>query len=66
VEDLSVFLNMGGHAAFVWSALGITAVVLVGIAIASVRRLRRSELTLNAAEAAAPARRRQNEPEAGS
>jgi heme exporter protein D len=60
VEDIATFLNMGGYAAFVWPALGIATVVLAGMAIASVRRLRASEAALRAAEAAAPDRRRRS------
>ncbi|MEP4378405.1 MAG: heme exporter protein CcmD [Alphaproteobacteria bacterium] len=58
MEDFTAFLSMGGHAAFVWPSLGIATVILAGMAIVSVRRLRRSEAALAAAEAASPNRRR--------
>jgi len=66
VEDITAFLNMGGYAAFVWPSLGIATVVLAGMTISSMRRLRQSESALRAAEAGSPARRRRTDPEAGS
>ncbi len=68
MEDFTAFLKMGGHAAFVWPALGIATVILAGMAIVSIRRLRHSETALRAAEAASPVRRRRAETgtEAGS
>ncbi len=56
VEAIATFLDMGGYAAFVWPALGITALVLAAMALASVRRLRASEAALRRAEAAHPRR----------
>jgi heme exporter protein D len=43
---MSQFLAMGGYAAYVWPAYGITAVVLVGLVVQSLRayRLRQREL----------------------
>jgi heme exporter protein D len=49
--ELDSFLAMGGYAAYVWPALGLTAVVLAGIAVASIARLRRAERALADAEA---------------
>lgn len=40
------FLAMGGYAAYVWPAFGITAVVLVALALASLRSLRTREQML--------------------
>ena len=34
------FLEMGGYGGYVWPAFGATAVVLVGLLLASVRSLR--------------------------
>ena len=36
------FLDMGGYAAWVWSAFGLTAVVLVANVIAAERRYRQA------------------------
>ena len=49
MEAFAAFLNMGGHATFVWPAL------------ASIRRLRHSESALRAAEAKSPVRRHRAE-----
>ncbi len=51
------YLDMGGHAAFVWPALGITALVILVMTVTSLRSLRTSERALRAAEKQAPQRR---------
>ena len=56
-ESVSTFLDMGGYAAFVWSSYAITAVVLVGMLVASLRWLRSTEAALNALKAERGARR---------
>jgi len=58
VEAITDFLDMGGYAAFVWPALGLTAGILIAMAVASARRLRASEAALQAAEQAGGRRRR--------
>jgi len=42
------FLAMGGHAAFVWPAFAITAIVLIGLLILSLRGVRIREARLDA------------------
>jgi heme exporter protein D len=42
------FFAMGGYAAFVWPAFGITAIVLVGLLIVSLRGVRVREARLDA------------------
>ena len=37
---MSEFFTMGGYAAFVWPAYGITALVMVGLLVDTLRRLR--------------------------
>ena len=37
---------MGGYASFVWPSFGVTALVMVGLLIASLRMLRANEATL--------------------
>lgn len=44
------FLSMGGYAAYVWPALGLTALVLVGLLLVTLRSLRRREAQLRAFE----------------
>ena len=46
MDSLSSFLNMGGHAGFVWPSFGITALVLVVLLVASLRSLSARESTL--------------------
>jgi len=46
MDSLSEFLAMGGYAAYVWPAIGLTLVVLVGFVVTSVRRLRRTRRQL--------------------
>lgn len=52
METVTNFLNMGGYAAFVWPALGLTAVILIAMAVSSTRQLRANEAALHAAEQA--------------
>ena len=54
-DSVSSLIAMDGHGAFVWSAYGITAVVLVALLVAPVRRRRRlmAELKGEARRAAA-------------
>jgi heme exporter protein D len=49
---------MGGYAAFVWPAYGLTALVMVWLLVATLRRLRERERTLAELQAANPRRRR--------
>jgi len=46
VPDIGAFLAMGGYAAFVWPAYGLTLVVLGGLGLHSWRRYRQSVRTL--------------------
>jgi heme exporter protein D len=46
MNALSAWFDMGGYAAFVWSAYGIAALVLGGIAVNSWHRYRSSSETL--------------------
>ena len=44
--SVSEFLDMGGYAGFVWPAFGLTALVMVWLLVASLRRLRANERLL--------------------
>ncbi len=46
MESLSKFLDMDGYGDFIWSAYGIAAVVLIGLAVQSVVSLKRAEQML--------------------
>ena len=50
MEAVSTFLYMGGYAATVWPAYGVTAVILVGLLVASLRALSRRKAELAALE----------------
>lgn len=58
MENITTFLNMGGYAAFVWPALGLTAAILIAMAITSMRQLRANEAALHMAEQSGGRRRR--------
>jgi heme exporter protein D len=47
-DTISSFFAMGGYAAFVWPAYALAALVLVGLLLASLRQLRRTEADLAA------------------
>jgi heme exporter protein D len=48
---------MGGYAAYVWPAYGLTVVILAGLLIGAVRALRQAERELAAFERARPRRK---------
>lgn len=41
---MTEFLAMGGYGAFIWPAYGLTAVVLGGLAVVSIRGVRQREM----------------------
>jgi heme exporter protein D len=51
MDGIAKFLEMGGYAAYVWPALGLTVVVLAGLLIASLKSARRREAELAQLEA---------------
>ena len=57
MDVIGEFLAMGGYAAFVWPAFGATALVMVGLLLASLRSLRRERRALELMEKARPRRR---------
>ncbi len=56
MDAIHEFLTMGGYAAFVWPAFGITVVVMAGLLVASLRGLRQERQTLELMENARPRR----------
>ena len=56
MESLATFLAMGGYAAFIWPAYGISALVLAGLWWASRARLRVTEAELARLQETAEAR----------
>ena len=53
MDGFAKFLEMGGYAAYVWPALGLTVVVLAGLLVASAKSARRREAELAQMEAEA-------------
>ena len=51
MDGIAKFLAMGGYAAYVWPALGLTVGVLGALLIASVKSVRRREAELARLEA---------------
>ncbi len=51
MDGFSKFIEMGGYAAYVWPALGLTVLVLAGLLILSVKSVRRREAELARLEA---------------
>ena len=49
---MASFLDMGGYGGYVWPAFGVTALVLLGLLLASLRLLRAREDTLAAMQSA--------------
>jgi heme exporter protein D len=60
MQALADYLSMGGYADFVWPAFGVTAAVMIGLVLVSVRRLHAEERALEGLEATRPARRRRS------
>jgi heme exporter protein D len=44
------YLSMGGYAVYVWPALGLTAAVLIGLLVVTLRTLRARERQLSLLE----------------
>lgn len=40
---MSEYLAMGGHAAFIWPCYALTAVIMVGLLMVSIRSMRQNE-----------------------
>lgn len=51
---MSEFFNMGGYAAYIWPAYGISAVVLIGLTWASLAAYRKASAEVASLEAGAP------------
>ena len=53
-DSISTYFQMGGYAAFVWPAYAIAALVLIGFALSSWRRLRAAQRALERLSEADP------------
>ena len=65
MEQVRIFFAMGGYGGFVWPAFALTAAVLIGLLMTSLRRLRTLQSDLARLQAAEPhaAATRQPEPQ---
>lgn len=50
MNSLSSFLDMGGYGVFVWPSFGLSAVLLIGVFVISVRTLKSNRQALAALE----------------
>jgi heme exporter protein D len=57
MDALATYFAMGGYAGFVWSAYGVAAAVLSGLALQSWRHYRASQGALRNVEPRVPERR---------
>jgi len=57
MQRLIDFLAMGGYAAFVWPAYGLTIIVMAWLLVTSLRRYRRGQRELEVLQRDRPARR---------
>jgi heme exporter protein D len=58
MQNVSEIFAMGEYAGFVWSAYGVSALVLIGLLVMSLKELRSRQAEVAALEAASPRRRR--------
>ena len=58
MDKLATFLAMGGRAAFVWPAYGLTALVLIAVLVVTLRTLRARSRELERLERPRPRRSR--------
>jgi len=58
MESISEFIHMGGYAAFVWPSFGITALIMIAIAIDSWRGFVQERATLEKLQSQRPDRKR--------
>jgi heme exporter protein D len=56
------YFAMGGYAAFVWPAYFLSAIVMIGLALAAWRTLKFHERTLEALQPARPAAEQEKAP----
>ncbi len=53
-DSIQTFLDMGGYAGFVWPAYFLAVMILVGLLVSSLVRLRKAKAQLEALGAAQP------------
>ena len=58
MDRIETYLAMGGYAAYVWSAVAVTALVMIGQVVLTLRTLRRREAAQAELEALRQRRRK--------
>jgi heme exporter protein D len=58
MDRIETYFAMGGYAAYVWSALALAAVVMIGQVVMTLRTLRRREAALAELESVRQRRRK--------
>jgi heme exporter protein D len=58
MDRIETYLAMGGYAAYVWPALAVAAVVMIGQVVLTLRTLRRREAAQTELEAVRQRRRK--------
>ena len=66
MQGVQDFLAMGGYAAYVWPAYGLTAAVMLGVVAQSVRRLKANQRRIKAFQDSGAGRRGRREREEAS
>lgn len=58
MQEITTFFEMGGYAVYVWPSLGLTALIMAGLLVATLRQLRQRQRRLAELEAQGAQRRR--------
>lgn len=61
MREIAAFFQMGGYAAFVWPALGLTLLVMLGLLVTTLRQLRARQRRLADLESQGASRRPRRE-----
>ncbi len=56
MQQANEFFTMGGYGGYVWPAFGVTALIMIWLLAASLRRLRENENLLKQMQATTPRR----------
>ena len=58
MDSLGTFLQMGGYAFYIWTSYAVTAAILIGLLVATLRSVRANERMAATLEHDLPRRRR--------
>ena len=57
MDTLAAYMTMGGYGGFIWSAYGVTALVMAGLVVSTWRSLKAREKELKILQEMSPGRR---------